>query len=39
MNRIINAVKEIGKQILRYYKQCMIQYGDGLLRGGSYGCA
>lgn len=39
MKKIIDNMKRAFNKFLNYYMECMRQYGDAMLRGGSYGCA
>lgn len=39
MKRLYGNIKKALTHFLKSYVECMKQYGDALLRGGSYGCA
>ncbi len=38
MRKIVESIKKAIKKIIRGYMIGMKQYGEALLRGGSYGC-
>lgn len=39
MKEIKKTIQKIFRKIIKNYQECMSQYGEALLRGGSYGCA
>lgn len=39
MKKIVESIRKVIKKIIRGYIIGMKQYGEALLRGGSYGCA
>ncbi len=39
MKNLMNNMRNVWSKVVRSYAACMRIYGEGLLRGGSYGCA
>jgi hypothetical protein len=38
MKTMIMKIKKMWNSFIRTYMECMRVYGEGLLKGGSYGC-